>query len=1046
MKKRFSLLLIFSLLFSGNIGFAEQVEYSTEQKITTEESSINTSESSSTEQIVIDTSSTTESRIHSTQNTTEQTDSSSNEEIISYPEISALAISEDFKMNYINKIAPRAKIHAENNGLYASVMIAQSILESDWGRSELASEPNNNHFGIKGDYKDQFVMKKTKEWDKNKNDYVVVEAQFRKYPNVDTSIKDNAEKLRNGLQWDSSYYSGTWIENTQSYRDATKALTGKYATDPIYGEKLNNLIVTYNLVQYDSNYNEPEKEVITLISKDVSIKPDASNNVHSRPYPYEGFIITGTTKPHQGKQVHLSQQAKTSVGTYYLADGIGWINAVAFTNSLDTVTKTTFNRYAKVDPNKSYYFYKEPYNTKGAYRLDNKSSSLAGKDVQITQQATNNRTKEVFYLVKDIGWLPKTAFSVIYDQENIKLISKDVSIKPDANNNIHSRPYPYVGYKITGSTKSHQGKQVHLSQEAKTSNGTYYLADGIGWIRSNAFTTNLDTLTKKTTNQIAKVNGSKSYYFYKEPYNTKGAYRTGLNSKDFANKEVNLSYVATNNRTKEIFYFVDGQGWLPKAAFSIVYDQENIKSISKDLTVTSSAKNNVHSRPYPYYGFKIIGTTTPYQGKQVHISQEAVTSNGTYYLADGIGWVRSNAFTTKLDSVTKTTFNRDAKVLNKNYFFYKEPYNTKGSERTGKSSSSIKNTDVVLTQKAVSKNNGNIYYHVKNYGWIDQKALLIYDIPKYESINITETVLPNTDFNVHTQPYPYKGFKVIGTTNSMKMNNKQFNIKRQAHTSNGIYYEVPNYGWVNKKAFSSDVEKYKKVQNLLDTKYRSGNYSVYVKSLKSGSSAGIYQDTRYTAASTGKLPAIYYTQKRYNDKSLNPNTKFVYNDSINQMKESYGRGGAGILQNKPFGGSYSIDTILNWTIYYSDNQGANFLGYYAANKYSNSMKQEISQIIGRPWDSPFSISARENAKLMEAIYYQGGNANKYLQNTSFDNQRIPKYLPVKVGHKIGDVFDYRHDVAIVYAKEPYILSVMTKNYQSYESISQLSLDIYNILK
>ena len=83
---------------------------------------------------------------------------------------------------------------------------------------------------------------------------------------------------------------------------------------------------------------------------------------------------------------------------------------------------------------------------------------------------------------------------------------------------------------------------------------------------------------------------------------------------------------------------------------------------------------------------------------------------------------------------------------------------------------------------------------------------------------------------------------------------------------------------------------------------------------------------------------------------------------------------------------------------------------------------------------------------MEAIYHQGGNANKYLQNTSFDNQRIPKYLPVKVGHKIGDVFDYRHDVAIVYAKEPYILSVMTKNYQSYESISKLSLEIYNILK
>ena len=249
-----------------------------------------------------------------------------------------------------------------------------------------------------------------------------------------------------------------------------------------------------------------------------------------------------------------------------------------------------------------------------------------------------------------------------------------------------------------------------------------------------------------------------------------------------------------------------------------------------------------------------------------------------------------------------------------------------------------------------------------------------------------------------------------------------------------------------RKELEENSKKYNEVQKLLDRKYRSGNYGIYVKSLKSGASAGVFQDTRYTAASTGKLPAIYYTQKRYNNKSLNPNTQFLYTDAINQMNESYGRGGAGILQNKPFGGMYSIDTILNWTIYYSDNQGANFLGYYAANKYSREMKQEISQIIGRQWDSPFSITAKENGKLMEAIYKQGGNANKYLQNTSFDNQRIPKYLPVNVGHKIGDVFDYRHDVAIVYAKEPYILSVMTKNYQSYESISQLSLEIYNILK
>ena len=40
--------------------------------------------------------------------------------------------------------------------------------------------------------------------------------------------------------------------NTSSYRDATAWLTGRYATDPSYNAKLNNVITAYNLTQYDT--------------------------------------------------------------------------------------------------------------------------------------------------------------------------------------------------------------------------------------------------------------------------------------------------------------------------------------------------------------------------------------------------------------------------------------------------------------------------------------------------------------------------------------------------------------------------------------------------------------------------------------------------------------------------------------------------------------------------------------------------------------------------------------------------------------------------
>lgn len=81
--------------------------------------------------------------------------------------------------------------------------------------------------------------------------WIRVREAFKKYPTYQASFEDNAFKLRNGVAWDSNYYRGTWRENTTSYRDATQWLTGRYATDPNYNTKLNNLIEHYKLTRFD---------------------------------------------------------------------------------------------------------------------------------------------------------------------------------------------------------------------------------------------------------------------------------------------------------------------------------------------------------------------------------------------------------------------------------------------------------------------------------------------------------------------------------------------------------------------------------------------------------------------------------------------------------------------------------------------------------------------------------------------------------------------------------------------------------------------------
>ncbi|MFR3686872.1 MAG: serine hydrolase [Enterococcus sp.] len=256
------------------------------------------------------------------------------------------------------------------------------------------------------------------------------------------------------------------------------------------------------------------------------------------------------------------------------------------------------------------------------------------------------------------------------------------------------------------------------------------------------------------------------------------------------------------------------------------------------------------------------------------------------------------------------------------------------------------------------------------------------------------------------------------------------------------------YGYINSSATKVEVStrsKIKRVQDLLNRKYKSGNYGIYVTSLIDGETAQINGSKTFMGASTGKLPVLYYTQKMINEKKLNPNKLYTYTDQINRMTYSYMRGGAGILQTKKIGNKYSLYTIMDWTCKYSDNQGANFLGYYGANKYDQKMRNEISRVIGRRWDGIRYVTARENSLLLKEMYHNGGNVLNYMSNTTYDKQRLPKYLPVRVAHKIGDLYGYAHDCGIIYTNKPYIISVMTNN-SNYETISKLSKEVYDFMR
>ncbi|AMB99552.1 hypothetical protein AWM75_05875 [Aerococcus urinaehominis] len=153
--------------------------------------------------------------------------------------------------SFLNKLIVPAMELAHENGLYASVMMAQAALESGWGTSLLSREPNHNLFGIKGAYQGQSVNMQTLE-DSGGRNYYSIRANFRKYPSYRESLQDYTNLLKNGLTSNQRFYAGAWKTNTNSYQEATRYLTGRYATDSAYASKLNRIISQNNLTQYDT--------------------------------------------------------------------------------------------------------------------------------------------------------------------------------------------------------------------------------------------------------------------------------------------------------------------------------------------------------------------------------------------------------------------------------------------------------------------------------------------------------------------------------------------------------------------------------------------------------------------------------------------------------------------------------------------------------------------------------------------------------------------------------------------------------------------------
>lgn len=264
-----------------------------------------------------------------------------------------------YQQEFLDKAIPAATTASSKYGTYTSVMLAQATVESAWGQSGLAQEPNNNLFGIKGSYNGQSVNMNTGEY--GNGGYYTTNAGFRKYPSYTESFEDNGALLRNQM---GNYYSGTWVENSNNYAQATQnGLQGKYATDPNYAKTLNSVIATNGFDKYD-----PVTQVVNENRTVAQTTPVMSA-------PVDPSVGTQVDTARVGQNVNVTKYITYNNGVKRAFIGNGWINALAFS----PITNSTTANNAAANTNNS--------NKQTTTTTNNQASQPVKTPVAQTQQA-----------------------------------------------------------------------------------------------------------------------------------------------------------------------------------------------------------------------------------------------------------------------------------------------------------------------------------------------------------------------------------------------------------------------------------------------------------------------------------------------------------------------------------------------------------------------------------------------------------------------------------------------------------------------------------
>lgn len=149
---------------------------------------------------------------------------------------------------YIETMGPIAQVDYSRSNVFASITLAQSIIESGWGKSGLTQKANNM-FGIKcsSNWDGECIDMSTGEY--GSGGYYTIVSAFRKYPSIESSVEDHSKFLHENERYSAAFGASTYQDQIREIHNAG------YATAPDYSSSIINTVQMYNLDKWDVKTN-----------------------------------------------------------------------------------------------------------------------------------------------------------------------------------------------------------------------------------------------------------------------------------------------------------------------------------------------------------------------------------------------------------------------------------------------------------------------------------------------------------------------------------------------------------------------------------------------------------------------------------------------------------------------------------------------------------------------------------------------------------------------------------------------------------------------